>query len=188
MGFGNKKMQQCWKWFSAQPLTISHTHKPCNEPELLSWEPKMASVRKEVLSNKLKVTPWLILLPSWGGILWAVSTSMGEVGQKMAPAKVRHWQERKQVSKPGLQSCQPTGHRTRSMWSEQPEMPSGRRGTSLGVGLQRTRRSFFSARLTINHPLGPRLTQQFLQEAPRTALCTVLPLQCSYTALTREVM
>lgn len=97
-------------------LTISHTHTP-RWAGVTVLRAEKNPIGKEELSDTLrgKKLPSLISVPSWGGILWAASTSVGEVGQKMAQAKVRHRQEWKQVSKPGLRSSQNTGH-WRGQW------------------------------------------------------------------------
>ena len=92
------------------PLTISYTHTP-QWAGVTVLRAEKNSIGKEELSDTLrgKKLPSLISVPSWGGILWAASTSVGEVGQKMAQAKVRHRQDRKQVSSLGCKAISTQG-------------------------------------------------------------------------------
>lgn len=70
-----------------------------------------------------------LLPPSWVGILWAVSTNMGEVGWKMAQAKVSQRQEQRQVSKLELWSCQHCSQQAKSGWSQQLQSARSEQGT-----------------------------------------------------------
>lgn len=74
-----------------------------------------------------------VALAKWS-ILWAVSTNVGEVGQKIAEAKVRRRQEWRQVSNPGWWSCQHQRASGKVSVESIAEMPSGSRGSLLAGG------------------------------------------------------
>lgn len=83
-----------------------HKHKPCIEPVIVLGA-KNNSVWKKVLSNKLR-GKWChhISCSQLGGDPVSCQHQYGRSGRKMAQAKVRYRQGQRQVSKPGLWSCQ----------------------------------------------------------------------------------
>lgn len=88
--------------------TTDHTTNisPALRP-LLSWEQKITLFGKKVLSNKLR-GKWChhISCSQLGGDPVSCQHQYGRSGRKMAQAKVRYRQGQRQVSKPGLWSCQ----------------------------------------------------------------------------------
>lgn len=97
---------------------------------------------------------------------------MGEVGQKMAQAKVRYTRNRDKCPSLGCGAVSTTGCWARAEGSPQPEVPTGSRGAPLAsrTGKEPTREQgthlFFLCLAHHYSSFGPGLRLYFLKAAP----------------------